>query len=146
MAKMAMVALLTVALGGCAMMQGEKSTKPEPPAKGTTLTSVSGAGFQPGKARLTDEARMQVSEAVYVLQKYPELKVSVEGHTDSKGGPKFNQQLSERRARAVAEMLVEQGIASKRVSWKGFGETKSIADNKTEDGRAKNRRVEIVVQ
>jgi outer membrane protein OmpA-like peptidoglycan-associated protein len=146
MAKMAMVALLAVALGGCAMMQGKKSATDEPPAKGAKLASVSGGGFMPGKARLTDEGRMQVAEAVYVLQKYPELKVSVEGHTDSKGGPKLNQQLSERRAKAVAEMLIEQGVAAKRVTTRGFGETKSIADNKTEDGRAKNRRVEIVVQ
>jgi OOP family OmpA-OmpF porin len=72
-------------------------------------------------------------------------KVSLSGHTDSIGTEAYNQKLSERRVNSVRSYVVKKGVDSGRISGQGFGETKPIADNKTKDGRAKNRRVEVKV-
>ncbi|MCW3111024.1 MAG: OmpA/MotB domain protein, partial [Segetibacter sp.] len=72
------------------------------------------------------------------------LKVSIEGHTDNTGVPATNKVLSENRAKAVMNAISAKGIAANRLSSKGWGQEKPVADNKTEEGRAKNRRVEIV--
>ncbi|MGH1470770.1 MAG: OmpA family protein [Cellvibrionaceae bacterium] len=82
---------------------------------------------------------------VDVAEKCPEALVEVAGHTDSQGAEIYNQQLSERRARSVADYLVAKGIESKRLSSAGYGELQPIADNMTADGRAKNRRIELTV-
>jgi OOP family OmpA-OmpF porin len=73
-------------------------------------------------------------------------RVNLSGHTDSIGTEAYNQKLSERRAASVKNYLTKKGIDAGRISAQGFGETKPIADNKTKEGRAKNRRVEIKVQ
>jgi OOP family OmpA-OmpF porin len=138
------VALLAIAVGGCAAMR--KQPAAEAPASGTKLAEITGPGFEPGKARLTDAGRMQVDEVARVLQEHPELRVSVDGHTDSAGSETYNQSLSQRRARAVANRLTEQGIAGDRLSVRGFGESRPVADNKSAEGRSRNRRVEIVVE
>jgi outer membrane protein OmpA-like peptidoglycan-associated protein len=70
----------------------------------------------------------------------------VEGHTDSQGGDTYNQDLSQRRALTVRDYLVTRGVASDRVTSQGFGSSRSVADNKSAEGRANNRRVEIVVE
>ena len=75
-----------------------------------------------------------------------ESKIVVEGHTDSQGGAGYNQDLSQRRAQSVRDYLVTRGIAADRVTSQGFGLTRPIADNASAEGRANNRRVEIVVQ
>jgi OOP family OmpA-OmpF porin len=72
--------------------------------------------------------------------------VELEGHTDSIGTEQYNQGLSERRAASVRDYLQKKGVDSGRITSRGFGESKPIADNKTRDGRAKNRRVEIRVR
>ena len=72
------------------------------------------------------------------------MKISVEGHTDNVGTPESNQKLSENRAKAVYDYLVAKGIDKNRLSYTGWGQEKSIADNRSEDGRYKNRRVELV--
>jgi len=74
----------------------------------------------------------------------PEMKVSIEGHTDNTGDPAANKKLSERRAKAVQESLVAKGIAAARLSSRGWGQEKPVADNRSEEGKAKNRRVEII--
>ena len=74
----------------------------------------------------------------------PGLKISIEGHTDSTGTAVRNKTLSQQRAESVVSALVKAGIDAKRLSAKGWGQDNPIADNKTEEGRAKNRRVEIV--
>lgn len=72
------------------------------------------------------------------------LKVEVGGHTDNVGAPEANMKLSDERAKAVMAALVERGVQADRLTAKGFGQTTPVADNRTEDGRAKNRRVELV--
>lgn len=76
----------------------------------------------------------------------PDSKMVVEGHTDSQGSAASNQDLSQRRAQSVRDYLVSRGIAGDRVTSQGFGPTRAIADNASAEGRANNRRVEIVVQ
>jgi outer membrane protein OmpA-like peptidoglycan-associated protein len=79
-----------------------------------------------------------------LLQSSPELKVEVCGHTDNVGPAASNQKLSEARARSVVAAPAGKGIASDRLTAKGYGQTSPVADNRTEEGRAKNRRVELV--
>ncbi len=83
---------------------------------------------------------------VSYLKDYPNVKIEIHGHTDNVGNDASNQKLSEARAKSVRDYLVEQGISEGRIiAYKGFGESKPIADNKTESGRAKNRRTEFVI-
>jgi OOP family OmpA-OmpF porin len=85
-----------------------------------------------------------VDEAVRLMNDKSDLRVSVEGHTDSIGSDAYNQRLSERRAKAVRDYMISQGIDASRITTRGFGESKPVADNKTAAGRAENRRVEII--
>lgn len=79
-----------------------------------------------------------------LLADSPDLRLAVQGHTDNTSTPAHNQQLSEARAQAVAAALAAQGIAAGRLQPAGFGQTRPLADNATEAGRALNRRVELV--
>lgn len=139
------VALVVLVLGGCATVQQRETAAP-PPSQGTKLAQIQGSSFEPGKTRLNDEGRAQVDQAVRVLQQHPDVRVLVEGHTDSTGSERYNQSLSELRAKAVANEVVAHGIPANRLSVKGFGEMRPVADNASLTGRNKNRRVEIVVQ
>jgi len=78
-----------------------------------------------------------------LLQGQPDWKMRIEGHTDSTGTRKSNQALSQQRAGAVVAWLVKNGIAGSRLTAVGVGDTRPVADNKTEEGRARNRRVEL---
>jgi len=80
------------------------------------------------------------------MKQHPEVRALVEGHTDSIGSDAYNQRLSERRANAVADYMEAQGISSSRITTKGWGKSKPVADNRTKEGRARNRRVEITVE
>jgi OOP family OmpA-OmpF porin len=82
---------------------------------------------------------------VAFLSQHATAPVTLEGHTDSVGSVEYNQRLSERRANAVRQYLIEKGIASSRIRVVGYGKLRPIADNKTDDGRAINRRVEFEV-
>jgi outer membrane protein OmpA-like peptidoglycan-associated protein len=79
-----------------------------------------------------------------MMKSNPDLKIGVEGHTDNVGTPASNKTLSEERAKSVVSEIVGQGISSDRLSPSGFGQDKPIADNNTDEGKAKNRRVELV--
>ena len=82
-----------------------------------------------------------------VIRGYPTGRVTIEGHTDSKGNDAYNQRLSERRAGSVKSWLVDkEKIAADRITTRGAGETRPVADNSTEAGRQENRRVEVVIQ
>lgn len=100
--------------------------------------------FETGKSGIKPESQPIIDQVVELLRSNAALKISVEGHTDNTGTVQSNQVLSESRARAVTNAIAEKGIDKSRLSSKGWGQTKPIADNKTEDGKAKNRRVEIV--
>jgi len=86
-------------------------------------------------------------ETVTILQRYPDMKVEVAGHTDSTGPAAYNQTLSERRAKAVYDYLISNGISANRlIGPVGYGSTRPIAPNDTREGRAKNRRTELNTQ
>ena len=80
------------------------------------------------------------------MKTYPSVTTTVEGHTDSVGSDAYNQNLSERRANAVREALISEGVDGSRVSSVGYGEARPIADNSTDEGRSMNRRVEAEVE
>jgi outer membrane protein OmpA-like peptidoglycan-associated protein len=101
--------------------------------------------FDTGKYTLRSPAREALAKLSGIVSAYPGLKLQVEGHTDSVGTSGFNQKLSEERAGAVREYLVQQGVDTASISSAGFGEGMPIADNATATGRQKNRRVEIIV-
>jgi OOP family OmpA-OmpF porin len=93
------------------------------------------------KAKYNDD----IARVAAYLKKYPETTVTIEGNTDSVGGAKYNQKLSERRADSVKKYLVEKlGADASKISTVGYGLTKPVADNKTVEGRQKNRRVDAV--
>jgi outer membrane protein OmpA-like peptidoglycan-associated protein len=100
--------------------------------------------FDTDKATLRPDAQPTIEEINKLLSADPALKLSIEGHTDNTGAPAHNQQLSTARARSVLGALVGLGVDPARLQSKGFGQDKPLADNATEDGRAKNRRVELV--
>jgi OOP family OmpA-OmpF porin len=100
--------------------------------------------FETGKSIINSESQAVIDQLVELMNSNPELKISIEGHTDNVGTPETNKVLSLNRAKAVMSTMVAKGISAARLSSLGWGQEKSIADNRTEDGRAKNRRVEIV--
>jgi OOP family OmpA-OmpF porin len=100
--------------------------------------------FKTGKSDIKPESQSIVDQIVEMLRQNKELKISIEGHTDNVGDNNSNQTLSENRAKAVMNALIARGIEKSRLSYKGCGSSKPIADNATEEGKAKNRRVEIV--
>jgi outer membrane protein OmpA-like peptidoglycan-associated protein len=85
-----------------------------------------------------------INEIYALMEEHPDLKFSVEGHTDSDGEDAFNQTLSEERAKTVVDKLVSLGISADRLGFKGWGETKPVTSNGTAEGKAENRRVEFV--
>ncbi|EOI6422964.1 OmpA family protein, partial [Vibrio cholerae] len=87
----------------------------------------------------------QLTEISSVLNFYPQAQAKVVGHTDSTGSALYNQNLSERRAQAVVNKLIELGATPTQLEWRGVGESQPVADNNTAEGRAKSRRVEITI-
>ena len=100
--------------------------------------------FDTGQAVLKPDSLGTVSQIAALLKGHADLKLSIEGHTDNVGTPAANKTLSENRAKAVLAEVAKGGIAAARLSAVGWGQDKPIADNRSEEGRAKNRRVEIV--
>lgn len=100
--------------------------------------------FAVDKATIESSSNTVITEIAKMLKQDPSLRLSIEGHTDNSGTEAHNQQLSEKRAEAVKNVLTKDGIESNRLSSKGLGQSKPIADNATEDGKAQNRRVELV--
>ncbi len=103
-----------------------------------------GITFDVGKATIKPESMGEINRIVALLNENPALKFSIEGHTDSTGGAASNQTLSEARSKAIVDKLVSMGISADRLTSEGKGQNNPIADNGTDEGRAKNRRVEFV--
>jgi outer membrane protein OmpA-like peptidoglycan-associated protein len=101
--------------------------------------------FVSGSTQLTTDSDKTVTDLAQVLQAYPSAQVQLTGHTDNTGNPQSNQALSLARANAVKNMLVNNGVASNRISTQGLGQERPIASNDTEQGRAQNRRTELTV-
>jgi outer membrane protein OmpA-like peptidoglycan-associated protein len=102
--------------------------------------------FDYDSSSLKTASQDQLREVADVLSRYPDTDIIVLGHTDSSGSDDYNQSLSERRAAAVRGFLMGAGVASSRITARGYGESAPVADNGSESGRAQNRRVELNVQ
>jgi outer membrane protein OmpA-like peptidoglycan-associated protein len=109
------------------------------------IANMSDVLFKTGSFELMPAARERLAKVSGIVLAYPGLHLQVEGHTDSTGGDEFNQTLSEQRAGAVRDYLVQQGIATNSIEARGFGKTEPIASNDTAEGRQQNRRVELVL-
>ncbi len=101
--------------------------------------------FKSKSAELTPASEIIIKDFAKFLNDNPKVQVAIHGHTDSSGDPANNLRLSNDRAHAVYDFLVKSGIPAARLSWKGFGQTKPVADNESEVGKAKNRRTEFVI-
>ena len=102
--------------------------------------------FEQGKHVLLDGSYSELDKLVRTLKKQPALKIRIEGFTDNVGNPRLNQSLSFYRAKVVAKYLLDHEIEPSRLEVRGYGSSRPIADNSTEEGRAKNRRVQFVVR
>jgi outer membrane protein OmpA-like peptidoglycan-associated protein len=121
------------------------SVKQEP--RGMVITLSGSVLFASAKADLLPGAQVKLADVAKALSEQdPDAKILVQGYTDSQGGASFNQDLSQRRAEAVRSYLVSHGLAADRLTAQGLGPSSPIADNSSPEGRANNRRVEIVVQ
>ncbi|MES2369818.1 MAG: OmpA family protein [Pseudomonadota bacterium] len=115
---------------------------PMPPQK----LVLEGVNFDFDKATLRQEDIAIIDKDVTGLDKWGNVNIEVAGHTDSRGSDKYNMKLSQRRAEAVRNYLISKGIAADRLTAKGYGESQPVADNATDEGRFKNRRVELIEQ
>ncbi len=102
--------------------------------------------FDINSAALKSQAQTTLSQMADVMVKYPDSDILIKGHTDSTGSEQYNQDLSERRAKAVQNYLIAKGVSGPRVTAIGFGKTMPVASNDTPEGREKNRRVEIEIK
>ena len=102
-----------------------------------------GVNFDFNKSDIRPDSRPVLDEAAEILRANPEVRISIEGHTDAIGSDAYNEKLSVRRAEAVFRYLVNRGVAPERMEVVGYGESRPVADNETEQGRAQNRRVEL---
>lgn len=117
---------------------------PPPPAKKKIV--LRGVNFDFDKATIRPDAARILDEAVATLKAEPDIEVLIVGHTDSIGSEAYNLRLSQRRAQAVRDYLVKHGISAARLKVKGMGESQPVASNDTAEGRAQNRRVELLVE
>ena len=97
------------------------------------------------RSDLNPSSQDNLDKLVNVLKEYPDTNIEVQGHTDSKGSEDYNMGLSERRANAVSNYLINRGVAGSRVVTKGYGESAPVADNTSDDRRAQNRRVTFLI-
>lgn len=121
--------------GGCPDLSPEEKEKLNVAARSIQ--------FETGSAILKPASIPYLNEIARILQRYPDFRVSIDGHTDSIGSAVQNQKLSEQRAKACYDYLIGLGIAPDRMEYQGFGESRPIADNRFQEGREQNRRVEF---
>lgn len=97
------------------------------------------------KYDLKDESMAELGKLILFLTKNPKIRIEVGGHTDNVGGKQYNQQLSEKRAKSVFDYLIQKNIPATRLEFKGYGDSKPVADNSSEQGRSQNRRTEFTI-
>lgn len=113
--------------------------------EGIHIVFDGGAMFAVNSSDLNAKTKTQLDGMAETLNKYPDTDIRIEGHTDASGKEEYNQELSEKRAKAVTDYLVSKGVDAARLTDIGFGENQPIGDNETEEGRSKNRRVDIAI-
>lgn len=113
-------------------------------ARGEVMT-LSGEVFAPGQAQLRAEALANLDRVVEFAQGKPGSRILIEGHTDSTGSANLNQSLSQQRAESVRRALIDLGVDASRIQATGYGQTRPVADNATEQGRSRNRRVDVIL-
>jgi outer membrane protein OmpA-like peptidoglycan-associated protein len=101
--------------------------------------------FEEASTQLTADSQGTVNNLSAILKAYPNAQVQLSGHTDNTGAPDANQKLSLDRANAIKQLLVNSGVAADRIATNGYGQDRPIASNDTDEGRAKNRRLELTV-
>jgi outer membrane protein OmpA-like peptidoglycan-associated protein len=127
------------------MRKDLENAKIERVGEGIKITFDSGILFGFDSAELQPEAMANIKDLARVLNKYPDTNILIEGDTDNTGSEEYNQKLSERRAKAVADYHKTLGVDPSRISTVGLGESNPVATNDTEEGRRQNRRVEIAI-
>lgn len=141
---------------GYKMDQQIKELKEQTAGSGVDVTEVDngsailvnlpdGVTFAVDSSAISPSFRATLDQIAASMNQYPDSLIDVYGHTDSTGSDAYNQALSERRARAVADYLIMRGVSSARIRSQGFGETQPVASNDTPEGRSRNRRVEIKI-
>lgn len=126
------------------MAQAPPPPPPPPPAPAPERIVLRGVHFDFNKATIRPDAMPTLDEAAQMLKSHPNVRVDVNGYCDAIGSFAYNLRLSQRRADAVAAYLTNQGIPSERLITHGYGKTHFVASNDTDEGRAQNRRVELV--
>ncbi len=133
----------------CPTVKGTKSNSGCPEVSQSALRvfkeALTGVHFETSKAVIKTSSYGILDKVVMVMKENPAYQLSIEGHTDSQGADASNMTLSDKRATAVMNYLSRKGVSTSRMSARGFGETRPIADNSTKEGRAQNRRVEFTV-
>jgi len=110
-----------------------------------SLMTFNDLNFETGKSVILESSYDELDKMVTFLTLFEEYNIQISGHTDNVGTSEFNQKLSEDRAKAVCDYLISKGILSERLTSTGYGDTKPIADNSTDEGKSKNRRVEFII-
>jgi len=133
--------------GGLPELVVDKRINDCPKCAPTLVTITLEVEFDTNKAIVKDEYRNEIKKVADFMKTYPNTTVVIEGHTDNVDTAEYNQKLSEARANSVRQYLIDNfGIKASRLTAVGYGETKPIASNKTEEGRQKNRRVQAVIK
>lgn len=139
---------------GCTGTKKEQDSLVDSVAEETTVADSFQVGatfvlhnifFDYDKATILQQSYNELQNLLAILQSHPTMKIEIDGHTDGHGSIDYNQRLSENRAKAVVDFLISKGIDPKRLQYKGFGKTRPIDTNTTDEGRAHNRRVEFMV-
>lgn len=113
--------------------------------EGIKFTLSSDVLFPTNSSYLTDKAKVELDKLSKLLKEDKSKKIRVDGHTDATGTQEYNVWLSDKRAASVKKYLQDAGVGASRITIKGFGPSKPVADNKTPEGRQKNRRVEVII-
>ncbi|MEI6088885.1 MAG: OmpA family protein [bacterium] len=114
------------------------------PVKTGVKLTLNNVFFDTGSDKLKDASKLELARAIKMINSYPNLSIEIGGHTDNVGSAKMNLDLSDKRAKSVMKYLKEKGIPQSKMTAKGYGLTVPVASNDTEEGRQKNRRVEII--